>query len=542
MKPLALSLLALCALGVVPAVGFAQGSGTAPVPQAVAEESEPPATSPSLVREAGMTAPVGPPTAGPGTVTGFELVAPLQRLWAEGAELEPARDPWVGAPGGPQSGESQNQGGEQEQEQAQEQQEEETAGLLVFLDCPPRTCDLDYLRREITFVNYVRDREDAQIHVLLTRQFAGAGQEFTFDFIGLREFEGDDTRLVWMSSNTNTEDERREGIAQMIRAGVVHYLAKTSLIHRVEIRQQVERVEQRFLVVSPEDDPWNFWVFRMNVNGQLGGEDRRSNYNIRLGGSANRTTEAWKISFNANFRHDERKFILNDGSESIGTTRSYSFSHQTVKSLGEHWGLSVKGAVWQASFTNHEMVIVGAPGIEYNIFPYEESSRRIFTFTYEVGVGRNHYFEETIFLKTEETLIDHALLVNMDAVQPWGEFEAGVELVQFLNHVDQWSARLNGRIDFRITRGLSFNVRGEWAAVRNQRFLAIDEQTDEEILLRQGALATDSTYQINYGITYQFGSIFNNVVNPRFTDNRPGFGGGGGGGGGGPGGGFGGGF
>jgi hypothetical protein len=152
-------------------------------------------------------------------------------------------------------------------------------------------------------------------------------------------------------------------------------------------------------------------------------------------------------------------------------------------------------------------------------------------------VGRNRYFEETIFEKTAETLLDHALLVNMDAVQPWGEFEAGVDLVQYLNHWDQWSAELNGRIDFRITRGLSFNVRGNWAAVRNQRFLAVEEQTNEEILLRQAALATNSTYQINYGITYQFGSIFNNIVNPRFTANRPGFGGGGGGPGGGPGGG-----
>ncbi|HEX9699979.1 MAG TPA: hypothetical protein VGD06_11015 [Acidobacteriota bacterium] len=499
MRSLAVFLVALCAPGLVPAEAVAQGAGPAHAPPALAQEAKLTAASASLAQQNGITRPLGLPTAAPGTARGFDFSS-------------------------------------QAQEEAE--QEEAPSGLLVFLDCQGRTCDQDYLRREITFVNYVRDRQDAQIHVLVTSQFAGGGQEFTFDFIGLREFEGDDIRLVWMSSNTNTEDERREGIAQMIRAGVVHYLAKTPLIHQLDIREQVQQVEQRFLVVDPDDDPWNFWVFRINVNGQVGGEDRRSNYNIRLMGSANRTTEDWKIRFNANFRHDERKFILNDGTESIGTTRSYSFTHQTVKSLGEHWGLSVKGAAWQASFTNHELVIVGAPGIEYNVFPYGESSRRIFTFTYEIGVGHDRYFEETIFEKTAETLLDHALLVNMDAVQPWGEFEAGVELVQFLNHWDQWSAQLNGRIDFRITRGLSFNVRGNWAAVRNQRFLAVEEQTNEEILLRQAALATNSTYQINYGITYQFGSIFNNIVNPRFTSNRDGFGGfGGGGPGGGPGGG-----
>jgi hypothetical protein len=420
---------------------------------------------------------------------------------------------------------------------AEESQEEQPTGLLVFLDCNRRICDQDYLRREITFINYVRDRLDGQIHILVTSQFAGAGQEYTFDFIGLREFDGDNTRLVWTSSNTNTQDERREGIAQMIRAGVVHYLAKTPLIHEVEIRQEVQRAERRFLVVDPDDDPWNFWVLRLSLTGQIGGEDRRSNYNVRFTGSANRTTDDWKIRFNSNFRNDERKFILNDGSESIGTTRSWTFSHQTVKSLGPHWGLSGKAAAWQASFTNQELVFVGAPGIEYNIFPYAESSRRTFTFTYEIGIGHNEYFEETIFMKTEETLFDHSLLVNLDVVQPWGEIEGGVNLLQYLNYPSQWSARLDGRVEFRIVRGLSFNVRGNWAAVRNQRYLPAEGQTDEEILLRQGALATNSRYQVNFGITFQFGSIFNNVVNPRFTDSRAGFGssifGGGGGGGGG---------
>jgi len=423
-----------------------------------------------------------------------------------------------------------------QEDEPQEQEAEGNTGLLVFLDCDRRICDQDYLRQEITFINYVRDREDSQIQILVTSQFAGAGREYTFDFIGLKDFEGDNTRLVWTSSNTNTQDERREGIAQMIRAGVVHYIAQTPLIRDIEIRQQVERADRRFLVVNPADDPWNFWVFRLSLNGQIGGEDRRSNYNIRFNGSANRTTEAWKIRFDSNFRNDERTFILNDGSESIGTTRSWSFSHQTVKSMGDHWGLSGKAAVWQASFTNQEMVIAGAPGIEYNIFPYAESSRRIFTFTYEIGITYDKYFEETIFAKTAETLYDQSLLVNLDVVQPWGELEGGVDVLQYLNHLDQWSARLNGRIEFRIIRGLSFNVRGEWAAVRNQRYLPAEEQTDEEILLRQGALATDSAYEVNFGITYQFGSIFNNVVNPRFSDNRPGFGGGFGGGGGGGGG------
>ena len=67
------------------------------------------------------------------------------------------------------------------------QQRQDTNGaeaLRIFLDCGP--CDDDFLRREITFVNYVRDRRDAQVHVLVTRETTGGGgRAWTLEFYGL---------------------------------------------------------------------------------------------------------------------------------------------------------------------------------------------------------------------------------------------------------------------------------------------------------------------------------------------------------------------
>ena len=66
--------------------------------------------------------------------------------------------------------------------------------LCVFLDC--QGCDFDYLRTELPFVNYVRDRRDAQVHVLITReQTGGGGRAITIDFVGL---EG------WLESTTRS--------------------------------------------------------------------------------------------------------------------------------------------------------------------------------------------------------------------------------------------------------------------------------------------------------------------------------------------------
>ena len=52
----------------------------------------------------------------------------------------------------------------------------------MFLDCPNSFCDFDYYRTEITFVNWVRDRQFAQMHVLVV--FRGLSFDF-FSFVSL---------------------------------------------------------------------------------------------------------------------------------------------------------------------------------------------------------------------------------------------------------------------------------------------------------------------------------------------------------------------
>ncbi|HMA55027.1 MAG TPA: hypothetical protein VKT17_11215, partial [Acidobacteriota bacterium] len=56
----------------------------------------------------------------------------------------------------------------------------------VFLDCDRRTCDFEYIKTEITFVNYVLDRQTADVHIIVTRQQTGSGgNEYTLAFMGL---------------------------------------------------------------------------------------------------------------------------------------------------------------------------------------------------------------------------------------------------------------------------------------------------------------------------------------------------------------------
>ena len=385
--------------------------------------------------------------------------------------------------------------------------------LRVFLDC--NRCDRNYLRREITFINHVRDRRDAQLHVLVTTEASGGGRQYTLDFIGLDEFEGNDVTYSYSESRTDTGDETRAGIAQVLRVGFLHYIIDTPLAYQIEIGTGDPSGRVRPVMAQPEDDPWNFWVFRISTNMRASGEAsrRQRNYNGRV--SANRTTEDWKVRLQSDGSYNESITELSSG-DFKNVVTNFELDGQVVKSLGEHWGASIKGGASASSFLNQDRVLSFAPGIEFNVFPYSESSRRSLTFSYEVGMTAIDYEKETLFGKTEETLPEQVVIATFDVEQPWGDSRIRANYNTYLNDLGKYSASVFGNLSFRVIRGLSLNVSASTALIRNQLYLTREALTDEEILLERRQLATDSRYRISFGFSYTFGSIFNNVVNPRF--------------------------
>ena len=385
--------------------------------------------------------------------------------------------------------------------------------LRVFLDC--NRCDRNYLRREITFINHVRDRRDAQLHVLVTTEASGGGRQYTLDFIGLDEFEGNDVTYSYSESRTDTGDETRAGIAQVLRVGFLHYIIDTPLAYQIEIGTGDPGGRVRPVMAQPEDDPWNFWVFRISTNMRASGEAsrRQRNYNGRV--SANRTTEDWKVRLQSDGSYNESITELSSG-DFKNVVTNFELDGQVVKSLGEHWGASIKGGASASSFLNQDRVLSFAPGIEFNVFPYSESSRRSLTFSYEVGMTAIDYEKETLFGKTEETLPEQVVIATFDVEQPWGDSRIRANYNTYLNDLGKYSASVFGNLSFRVIRGLSLNVSASTALIRNQLYLTREALTDEEILLERRQLATDSRYRISFGFSYTFGSIFNNVVNPRF--------------------------
>jgi hypothetical protein len=287
----------------------------------------------------------------------------------------------------------------------------------------------------------------------------------------------------------------------------------------------VERLRVTFKKVEGEDaakkkDRWNYWVYRVGMSGDVNGEESASGRSIRGSFNANRTTDAWRMSFNtsANYRDSEFKILEDDGTRStiLSVNRNLDASGTVVKSLTQHWSLGFLGTANSQTFRNFVVKTRLASGVEYNIFPYSESTRRMLTLQYTVGHDYHRYREITIYGKLREQLLDHRGEVGLSMRQPWGSANANMAFTQYLTDPTKYSLSTFGFADIRLFKGFSVNFFGEYLRTRDQIYLPRGAASTEEILLRQRQLLTGYQYFFNFGISYSFGSIFNNIVNPRF--------------------------
>lgn len=385
--------------------------------------------------------------------------------------------------------------------------------VRVFLDCDQ--CDRNFLRQEVTFIDYVRNRQDADVHVLVTvQQTGGGGTQWTLKFIGLGPYHGADQTLIYNSPQTATSDEIRGGFAEVFKVGLVRYAAGTSIGDR--LRVTFKKPNGAGAVAAAEKDPWNYWIYRVNAGGNFNGERSSKGRSVRGSISASRTTDDWRTSLNASAHYRDNRFVLDQAKTFLSVSRSLDASGIIVKSLTQHWSLGALGSASSQTFRNYRLRARLAPGVEYDFFPYSESTRRMLTAQYTVGFDLHHYREETVFGRLRENLLDQRAEIGLSLRQPWGSASGQFSFSQYLNDPTKYSLGLDGGTNIRLFKGFSFNVSGDLSRTRDQIYLPRGRATTEEILLRQRQLLTGYQYFLNFGINYSFGSIFNNIVNPRF--------------------------
>ena len=370
------------------------------------------------------------------------------------------------------------------------------------------------MRQNVAFVEYVRDRAVADMHVLVTTQSTGGGgRAWTVKFIGLGRLQGQEKTLTFNTIQTATDDERRKEFARIFRIGIVGYAADTPALSQLDVTWTRPKDAAP---AATTRDPWNFWVFRMEGNTNMSGEASSQFRSYRASFSASRTTEQWKINISGNYFDNRDQFEIDEVTTVHSRRNSRAVNGLVVKSLGPQWSLGLRAELGQSSFSNIDRSVIVSPGIEYNFFPYSESSRRSVVSQYSAGPAKYDYREITIYDKVSETVPKHALAGSIGLRQPWGSLEVFSRIAQHLNDMNFYRATTFGSADVRLFKGFSFNVFAEYDKISDQIALAKGDVAPEEVLLRLRQLRTGYSYFVSLGVSYSFGSIFNSVVNPRF--------------------------
>lgn len=378
----------------------------------------------------------------------------------------------------------------------------------VFIDC--RHCDMDHIRREIPYVNYVRDVREAEVYVLETSQSTGSGgRQYTFHFQGAGKFQGLNDTLVYNSQPDDTRDQIREGRTKMISIGLMPYVARTPLFSKIKISAE-EGMEE--LEVT---DRWNYWVFELQTEPRLELEESLKEWSWDNSFDISRITPELKFESSFDQSFDRNKYIYEDTTY-IRDRKYWSFNNLLVKSLTDHWSVGGSFEINSSTYRNLKLRTQFAPAIEYDIFPYSESTRRQLRILYGIGYSMNQYLDTTIYNKIEEHLFGQQLRLAFRVQQKWGYVNVSMFASNYFHDFSKNRLQFNGYMRIRLLKGLAVRLGGSVARINDQLTLAKGDLDEAEILLRIRELATAYRVNANFGITYTFGSIYNNIVNPRF--------------------------
>ncbi|MBM3906778.1 MAG: hypothetical protein FJ363_01745 [Gemmatimonadetes bacterium] len=392
----------------------------------------------------------------------------------------------------------------------------QNTAVRAYLDCQEWGCDREFLVTEMKWVNWMRERLDAEIHVLITSAATGSGgRRYTAVAIGQKQYAGTADTLTYTSNANDASDTQRRGLLRVISQLLLPYAAKTPLGARLSVAFAAPAGGAAAAPAAARDR-WNFWTYSISANGFANGEKRQSFKDLSGSLDANRTTDTWKIRINGNYSYDQSSFSFSNGATYGTLQRSFGVSTMAVRSLGAHWSVGGKAQADRSDYYNTDLNMVVGPAVEWDYWPYAEYTRRRLTVLYSVGLQHYDYQQTTIYDKDRETRPMHYLAVGLSKRQPSGSASVSLSGSQFLNALKHYNASVHGNVDLRLGKGFSVNLGGSVSRVRDQLYLPRGEATDEDVIARQQALSTNYRYFLMGGLRYQFGSIFNSVVNQRF--------------------------
>lgn len=384
----------------------------------------------------------------------------------------------------------------------------QTEKVKVFLSC---RCDDDFIKQNTLVFDYVRDRTLSDIEVFVFEiTNASGGRNYSFEYKGKNDFQNLENQISIDLAKNLTFVEARDQLLKTYKLGMVYFLQNTSFQDQVEVNFGNKKVNPEELSL----DQWKNWVFE--VSGSLNLENQKSirEEEYRLGMEVDRVSELWRIRSDFQMLRSIKFFSGDDESYNSERQRTF-FSGSIVKSLSNHFSTGVFGNYLDDTFRNYESYFNFSPALEYNFFPYSEVLTKEVTLAYKIGFNSFKYIEETIYGFVKQEMFNQSLTLNLRYREKWGSIYSYLVASQFLDEPDQNRLTLNNNINLRLIRGLSLRISGNFQLIRDQINLPKGEASIEDLLLRQRQISTNYQNRVSLGLSYTFGSIFNNVVNTR---------------------------
>ncbi len=371
-----------------------------------------------------------------------------------------------------------------------------------------------FLRKEIPFVDFVRDQNLCDVQVMITSmRTASGGNMYELDFIGKKDYKNINYQIEHTSNQDETYYQQRGELVDVIKSGLLPYISQSGNLNDFVLNYKGPK---KLLIdkIKNQKDPWHHWIFELGADGSYYKEASIEDYAYSGSMNANYITDQWKIRNNFYTRKHVNHY--NDSGNIISANDSYTnFQSSVVKSINGRWSYGFFGRVQHSTYRNYALAYDFSPAIEYNIFPWEDVAQKEFTVAYHLGIQHNKYIATTIYEKNAETLGYQSMNINFRMIQPWGDINSSLAGYDYIEIPSFYSIQFNTRVSARLTKNLSFRVSMNAQSIHNQIYLPQGDASLEEILLQQRSLATTYQYSFSAGIAFTFGSIYNNVVNRR---------------------------
>ena len=186
-----------------------------------------------------------------------------------------------------------------------------------------------------------------------------------------------------------------------------------------------------------------------------------------------------------------------------------------MRSLSDHWSTGIFTHFRYDTFANIDLSTGVSPAIEYNIFPYSEVLKREIVFAYKIGFNYNDYIETTIFNENSELIFNHSFEMQVRYRQPWGNVSSRIRASTFLENFSKNRLQVNSSLSIRVLKGFSVRFSSNLQFIGDQINLPAGDASLEDVLLQQKQIATDFDLGFTVGLTYTFGSAYNNIINTR---------------------------